>query len=79
MSKDDSPNPPAAQPPRKPLGPPLSYEALMALATITPADVRIADALWRRHAPAKYRRLLRARRKGKGKGPKDQEAKRSIQ
>jgi hypothetical protein len=35
----------------------------MALAQVTPHDIQVAKALWRRHAPAKYRRLADARKK----------------
>jgi len=33
---------------------------LTKMCTVTPTDVRLARLWWRKHAPAKYRRLLDA-------------------
>ena len=33
---------------------------LTKMSTVTPTDVRLARLWWRKHAPAKYRRLLDA-------------------
>lgn len=37
-----------------------SQAELTKMSTVTPIDVRLARLWWRKHAPAKYRRLLDA-------------------
>jgi hypothetical protein len=51
-----------AEPParRKPLGEPLTEDALLALADVTPEDLAAAEALWESGAPPRLRTLLAA-------------------
>ncbi len=55
---------PAAQPPKKrvPLGKPIQHsdQELDELSQITPADIEAAKVFWRKHAPAKTKKLLDA-------------------
>ncbi len=55
---------PAPQPPKKrvPLGKALKHsdEQLDQLSQITPADIEAAKVFWRKHAPAKHKKLLDA-------------------
>jgi hypothetical protein len=47
---------------RKPLGTPIEWtdEDLDSLSTISPADLKAAEALWNAEAPAKVKQLLDA-------------------